>query len=141
MSTPEFTPLNRLEEVLLAAQRGEVQPSTLFDTLYAGKVFIMIDRPLDAGGQPDAEAQLLMLNSPDGRPVIAMFTAPERATGWPDKAPTFRHGLVVDFRWLVGGIPDGVGLVLNPGVEVGVEMSPSVVQKLRAGPTEKAPLQ
>lgn len=129
---PEFTATNPLEAILLDAQLGQVKPSRLFDLLCASQVFVMLNQPLGAGGAWVEGTELLVLEGPERAPVIAVFTAPERAVMWRGIATGFDHGLLVDFRWVLGGIVNDVGIALNPGSEVGLEMSADMVKKLQA---------
>ncbi len=133
-----FTPLNPLEAALQKAQAGEVQPSDLFGVLHDAQVLVLVDRELGPGGAWTEDTSMLVLNSPSGTPVVAVFSAPERAKDWPERAPAFRWGLQVEFRWLLQGISPQVGIVVNPDCEVGVEMNTEILGKLRqaiaAGP-------
>jgi len=76
------------------------------------------------------ERASVLMNSA-GTPVLAMFTAPERSGEWPKRQPRFRFGLLTDFAWLLKGITLNVGIVINPGLSVGLEMRPSTVGELR----------
>ena len=113
-------------------------PATFFQRLCEAQVFILIDKEIPEGGVWTEDIALLVLNSQSGIPVVAVFTAPERSVAWLAQAPAFKHGLQTDFRWLLQGIAAGVGVVLNPGSPVGVELPPSLITKLRAS-VEPAP--
>ena len=133
-----FAPLNPLETALQQAQAGERKPSDLFAALHDAQVFVLVDRELGPGGTWTEDTSLLVLNSPSGAPVVAVFSAPERAKDWPERAPAFRWGLHVEFRWLLQGLSPQVGIVVNPDSEVGVELTTEILGKLRqtvaAGP-------
>lgn len=126
-----FVTVNPLEQTLVDAQQGRLPPSVLFAALYASQVVVLVNRDLGVDGQWTEETALLVLNSPAGTPVIAAFTAPERIADWPERSPEFRHPLRVDFRWLIDGITEEVGLVLNPGLPVGLELAPEMIVKLQ----------
>lgn len=126
-----FVAANPLESALLDAQEGRAQPSKLFETLYSAQVFVLINQDPGPGGQWTDETSLLILHNQDRTPVIAMFTSMERLAGWPEKSQEFQYVLEVDFGWLLNGIMDGVGVVLNPGCAVGVEMAPEIIGKLQ----------
>ena len=131
-SSSAFAPLNALEQALLDTQEGRMLPAAFFEQLTGGTVFILLDKAIPEGGSWTSDTSLLVLNSQSGFPVIALFTAPERSIAWLAQAPAYPHGLQISFRWLLQGISAGVGLVLNPGSAVGVELPPSLVDKLRA---------
>jgi hypothetical protein len=61
-----------------------------------------------------------------------MFTAPERSTSWHKQLPRFEFGLLVQFQWLLRGIASNVGVVINPGHSVGLELAPEAVANLKA---------
>ena len=78
-------------------------------------------------------ASPMVLFNGAGMPVLAMFTSPERSGPWPKRQPQFEFGILADFRWLLKGITPEVGVVINPGLTVGLELSPDRVQELKAG--------
>lgn len=127
-----FTPLNALEQALVDARDGHAPASTLFEALFAAKVFTLLNEEPGADGALSGTASLLVLNSEAHEPLVGLFTAAERAAGWPEQAPAYRYGLLVEFRWLLPRLSDGVGIVLNPGASVAVELPPELVAKLRA---------
>lgn len=126
-----FIAINPIEQTLFDAQHGRLPASALFAALYASKVFVLVNRDVGVDGEWTDETTLLVLNSPAGTSVIAAFTALERTEGWPERSQEFRHALHVDFRWLIEGITDEVGLVLNPGSPVGLELAPEMIVKLQ----------
>jgi hypothetical protein len=127
----DFTPANDLEQTLLAARDGTVPASRLFEALFAARVFTLMNEAPGADGDFSEKASMLVLNSEGNVPMVGLFTAPERAEGWPAQAPAYCHGLLVEFRWLLPRLADGVGIVLNPGAPVAVELPPVLVGKLR----------
>jgi len=128
---PTFDALNALELRLVQAQQGELEVPAFLDSLLDEQVFVLIDRPLGEGGQWDEQTTPLVLTSESGEPMFAVFSAPEHATPWADQVAGFEHALQVDFAWLLGGIPAQVGIVLNPGFDIGMEMSPDAVSQLK----------
>ena len=124
-------PSNLLERALLAAREGKVSMQVLVETLLASPVFVLLDREPPKDGRLGPETRPLVLANAAGQTVFAVFTAPERANAWLQREPDFRHGLMVDFRWLLPGIADGVGLVVNPGTDLGFEMPAANVQVLK----------
>ncbi|NQD38121.1 SseB family protein [Permianibacter sp. IMCC34836] len=130
-ANPTFTPMNPLEQALVDTQNGRLLPAAFFPLLCDSQVFILIDREIPEGGSWTPDISVLVLNSQSGIPVVAMFTAPERSVAWLQRAPAFKFGLQIDFRWLLNGIADGAGIVLNPGAAVGVELPANLVQKLK----------
>jgi len=126
-----FEPMNELEQALAQAQAGRMEVTAFMHHLLASPVFVLIDKDLDAQGRWDDAATPLILGSSSGNSVLVIFTSPERSGGWPERHPQFRFGLFVDFRWLLEGVADGVGIIINPGSAVGLEVPPSGVDQLK----------
>jgi hypothetical protein len=115
----------------MGAQRGAVSINDFLASLVEAKVFVLLDKDPGPSGKWDNTASPLVLNSQGGVPMLAVFTAPERSSGWPLRFPQYSFGLLTDFRWLLRGVASGVGLVINPGSVVGLEMPPSGIEQLR----------
>ena len=101
-------------------------------TLVASKVFVLLDKEIGPNGVWDNSASPMVLTNAQGAPVLAMFTAPERSSEWAKHQPRFAFGLLTDFAWLLKGIAPNVGVVVNPGLSVGLEIQPSAVAGLRS---------
>lgn len=122
---------NDLERALLEAQAGRLATEKFLKMLLASQVFILLDKEIGPGCWDNSASPMILSNLASGR-VLATFTSPERSKGWPDQLPRFKFGLLTDFRWLVKGIAPGVGVVVNPGLPVGLELSPERVSELKA---------
>jgi hypothetical protein len=132
MTTPRFDPLNALETLLLAVQNGEQSTDVLLAQLLEAQVFLLLDRdPGPEEARADSAAPLL-LNNPQGQPVLAVFTAPERAISMTLAFPQYAHGVTVGFRALLGFVRPGLGLVVNPGAVAGFELPAATVTRLQA---------
>lgn len=125
----EFVPANDLEKSLLACQEDAAHWPAFVSALLASQIFILIDGepPPDAESEPKP----LVLESPSGFDALLLFTTPGRATPFAQRFPQFAHGLLVDCRWLLSRIGPGLGLAINPGWEVGLEMAPHGFAKFR----------
>ena len=122
--------MSTLETKLLAAQQGQCTASELFEELLASQIIVLLDKPIDEDGRWDATARPLTLNSPNGFAVMAIFTTHEKAAPWVQQSPSHVHALFVDFAWIVRGLAPGVGLAINPGDVLGLELQPETAQKL-----------
>lgn len=128
---PEFKAANLLEQTLLDAQLGKTPSSVFFNVLHDAQVYILLNQPLDEEGAWVEGTEPLVLQSEAGAAVIAAFTSPERADMWRDIARAYCHGEIVDFLWVLRGAVNDVGIALNPGSEVGLELSAEMVQRMR----------
>jgi hypothetical protein len=122
--------LTALESKLQAAQQGQCSAPELFEEMLASQIVVLLDKPIAEDGRWDAIAKPLTLNSPNGFPVMAIFTTHEKAAPWVQQAPSHVHALFVDFAWIVRGLAPGVGLAINPGDARGLELLPETAQKL-----------
>lgn len=122
--------MTALESKLQAAQQGQCSASELFEEMLASQIIVLLDKPITEDGRWDATAKPLTLNSPNGFPVMAIFTTHEKAAPWVQQAPSHVHALFVDFAWIVRGLAPGVGLAINPGDARGLELLPETAQKL-----------
>lgn len=132
---PTFDPKNELEQKLHAAQDGAISGEEFFQALMQSQVFMPVeDKYQIAGLQTSDKAQPLILkDDEDGLEVVALFTSPERAKPFLEAYPAYRGGLLVEFPWILERIGSGVGLSLNPGSDVGIDMAPEMLDALRGG--------
>lgn len=130
-ATDTFQAANNLERALLEAQTGRLSVGEFLNTLLSSQVFVLLDKEVAPNGW-DNSASPMVLSNHSGIPVLATFTSPERSDGWPAQLPQFSFGLLTDFRWLLRGVAPGVGVVVNPGLSVGLELAPERVAELRA---------
>ena len=122
--------MTSLESILQAAQQGQCTAPELFEELLASQIIVLLDKPIHEDGRWDATARPLTLNSPNGFAVMAIYTTHEKAAPWVQQAPAHVYALYVDFAWIVRGLAPQVGLVINPGDALGLELQPETAQKL-----------
>jgi hypothetical protein len=120
---PPFEPLNELERNLFRFQQREIEFPIFVKVLLESQIFVLLDYEIPETN-PRLTAPPLMLTSPAGYAVFALFTSPDRAASFVEQLPTFSYGLLVDARWLLSSLSPAAGLVLNPGWDVGLEMPP-----------------
>nr|WP_246333361.1 SseB family protein [Stenotrophomonas tumulicola] len=116
---------------MVQAQDGTLQAPEFLDSLLSDQVFVLLDKPVGPDADWDESINPLVLTSEADEPMFAVFSAIERAGMWSDQLPQFENALQVEVRWLLGAISDGVGLVLNPGFDIGMEMIPDAVVQLK----------
>ena len=126
-----FSPTNALEHALLDAQEGNRSSTDFLSELLGSQVFVLLDREIGPKGHWDESINLCVLTNATDGPVVAAFTSPERSIPWHERLPQFGHGLLVDFSWLLQGLGPEVGVVINPGWSVGVELAPEAVERLK----------
>jgi hypothetical protein len=127
----KFSPANSLEHALLDAQQGTGTPAAFFNELLSSQVFVLLDKEIGPEGRWDPSINLCVLTNAAGGPVVAAFTTPSRSTPWHERLPQFGYGLLVSFTWLLQGLGPEVGVVINPGDSVGVELAPEAIGRLK----------
>ena len=59
-----------------------------------------------------------------------LFSSPERAKEFVKQFPGFGGGLLSEFKWIIEKIGGGVGIIVNPGMEVGLELEAEMLNQL-----------
>lgn len=131
-NTPDLSqPLNAFEVLFFAVREGRQGIAELLDQLLGTEVVILLDKDPEPGDLQEGRALPLVLNNPQGEPVLAMFTAAERSLPMALQFPQFGFGLPVMFRELLKVVRPGVGLVMNPGTALGFEMPAANVARMQ----------
>lgn len=89
---------------------------------------ILVPSSADFRGAPE-KFQPLMFTSPQGTPVMAVFTARDRAARFAEMAP---YLATMTGRNVLAGLQPGTGLVVNPGSGLGMEIPPPDVGRMLA---------
>lgn len=126
-----FDPRNDLERQLAAAQEGMISEESFMEALLGSQVFMPVrDQDGIKGFQRSTRAVPLTLQSEEGIEVLILFTSPERARDFLRDFPGYQGGLLAEFTWVLERVGSGVGITLNPGWEVGLDLEPEMVQQL-----------
>ena len=131
MNETEFFPTSPLEHSLLKAKRDASSMGEFFTELVRSNVFVLADQAASPQSGFDSSINLCVLKNKSGSSVVPAFTAREMATPWHERQPQFRYGILVDAASLINGLESGVGLVLNPGQPVGVEIPSELINRLQ----------
>lgn len=108
------------------------------EALLTAQLFMPIYEKHDIGGlQTSHSAQPLTLDSGEGFSIIVLFTSPDRAKEFVSDYPGHEGGLLAEFTWILEKMGSGLGLTINPGWEVGLDMEPDTVQQLLASRAEQ----
>lgn len=110
-----------LERAIARAQQGTLTSATVLWTLVAGEIVFLSTGPVEPGVLP---ADPFLLN--DGSSTfLALFTHGDRATPFLEEG---RSICGVIGMHLLSRLPDGVGIVVNPGSKLGFEVPAAGVQ-------------
>jgi hypothetical protein len=131
MNPASLEPHNELERLLARAQAGELAGEDFLRELLLAQVFMPVYEKYQISGfQRSDQAQPLLLEGEDGSRLLALFTSPERAKPFLAEYPGYEGGLLAEFKWVLEKTGSGIGIILNPGYDLGMEMEPEMVQQL-----------
>lgn len=126
---------NELEKKLLAAINGELPPEHFMEDLLTEQVFIPIKDDKESGiqgFQRTTKATPLVIQDDDGINMLVLFTSPERAKDFLSETPGYSGGLLADFSWIVERMEPGFAIVVNPGIDLGMDIEPADVAHMLA---------
>ena len=124
----DFVPANDLEKKLARIGGGRTTPLKAFNFLMNSLVIVLV-KPSgegEAGG-----GKHLCLRGPEGKPLLAMFSSPERVTETMKHHRAYRQVVKMPGWQAVAALPEDRGLVVNPGAPVGFTVMPGELQKIR----------
>ena len=127
----DFAPANPLEEVLLAASRGDAEPVAFLDALRDSAIVV----PCEQTGTPD-EVEFPVIEH-QGRPYVPLYTSQTQAdTGAPEQDGWLKLTGAELAKMLTD---DATGLAVNPGGDLGVAIPPDAVAALKGATQERFP--
>jgi hypothetical protein len=130
-ATPSiFNPVNDLERALVSAQVGQTPVGSFMARLIHDQVFVATNHEIPATGDL-TDIVPLLLKSTTGQAMLAVFTAPERATPMVAHFPEYSWGLLTSFSWLLKRCTSQTGVVINPGWSVGIEIPADGVRQMQ----------
>jgi hypothetical protein len=133
MNENAFEARNDLERKLEALHDGNLSEADFLRDLINAEIFMPIQDNTSAGIQLSTSAKPLVVEDESGIPVMLLFTSPERAKQVVKEFPGFGGGLLTEFKWVLEKMDEGVGVSLNPVLEIGYDIEPETVKKLQAG--------
>ena len=121
--TQSFVPMNELESMLVKAKNGQVPVSDLMGKLVDSDVVL----PSGSEVLADGTGFEPLLFSKEKVQMVACFTNKSRIGEYVKMTP---YCLVMKGKDFLRGIPSGHGVVVNPGQEVGFDISPDGIGKV-----------
>ena len=122
----DFFPSNELEKWLLDAQEGRSTSSDFFSVLLSSRIFIPSQKEVSADGNG---LQPLFFDR-SGKAMVVVFTSTIRITEAFTKDA--KYCLEIPARNFLLGLPDGLGIVINPSHQVGLEIPPDGLKRMKA---------
>ncbi len=121
----DFTPLNDFEIALEQAQNGRLEVRELVRVLMSSELAVPSAEEVMADGSGFSP----LLFNKNGVQMLACFSGMGRVGEFSDMTP---YCLMMRGRELLRRVPSGYGLVINPGLTVGFDMTPDGVSRLRS---------
>ena len=130
--TEAFTPHNDLETRLVSLQEGRLDGNAFMRTLLDEQLFMPVEDEKNEieGFQKSTQAKPLTLETEDGNTVLILFTSPERAKPFVANTPGYNGGLLAEVSWILERVGSGIGIAINPGHEVGLDLEEDMVAQL-----------
>jgi hypothetical protein len=137
MDTP---PRNELEVLLAQMHAGELEPEDFAKRLLDLQVFMPVkdEKHVIKGFQASTRAEPLILEDEEGRRVLILFSAPERAKALTAEVQGYSGGILTEFAWVLRRMGADVAISINPGDELGFDFDPEMVAMLAALLPEQA---
>ena len=127
----QFETRNELEEKLLAAQEGTLGGEAFIAYLMDTQLFMPVKDSIGIEGfTSNTKAIPMTLKTEDDVEVLILFSSPDRSKEFMSDFPGYDGGLLAEFKWLLERIGAGVGVSINPGWPVGMDMEPEMIQQL-----------
>ncbi len=127
-----FVTHNELEEKLFALQTEKLAFDQFISELMTAQLFMPVkdDETEIQGFQKSSQATPLTLTDEEGTEVLILFSSPERAKDFLQSHHGYGGGLLTDFSWVLERLGSGIGIAINPGLEVGIDFDPDMVAQL-----------
>ncbi len=118
-----------VENLLVAMHEGQLAPEEFARRLLKEQVFMPVrdEKHRIAGFQASTKAAPLVVDDEDGNRVLVLFTSPDRAKAFLAHYPGYSGGLLTEFSWVVKRIAEGMGISINPGQQLGMDLDPEMV--------------
>lgn len=123
------TSRNTVEDLLVAMHEGHLAPEEFARRLLKEQLFMPVqDEKHKIGGfQASTKATPLIVDDQDGNRVLVLFTSPDRAKAFLAHYPGYSGGLLTEFAWVVKRIAEGMGISINPGQQLGMDLDREMV--------------
>jgi len=127
-SMDEFIPENDLESALLKAQQGDLPLSDLLAYLINQPIFV-----LNATNKlhKDLEKRPMAVWFQSDEDLVAAFSSMNRAISSQQKNSGFKHIIELPCGELLEIIAEGLGLVINPFMKVGLQLSAAYTLEMK----------
>lgn len=128
---PSFDPNAELEYLLAGAKGGKVSIITVYQALLRAPLYAMFDRAMDPSDL-DSAASALVFETSDMGKLMVLFTQPEHSDLIKADLGEFSHPGQISGEYLVNSLAPDTGIILNPGHDYGMKLSPNGLARLKS---------
>ncbi|HET9699762.1 MAG TPA: SseB family protein [Burkholderiales bacterium] len=120
---------NAVEDLIVSMHEGHMAPEEFARRLLKEQLFMPVqdEKHRIAGFQASTKATPLIVDDEDRNRVLVLFTSPDRAKAFLAHYPGYSGGLLTEFAWVVKRIAEGMGISINPGQQLGMDLDPEMV--------------
>ncbi len=118
-----FVPLNELESALSKTQTGSIPRKQFIQLLVDSELTVSSVTEI----MPDGSGFLPLLLKKEQAQMLVCFTEHERIGKYAEMAP---YCVNIHGKDLLQRLPEGFGLVINPGLSVSLEITPKEMPQL-----------
>ncbi len=133
-------PRNELERLLADMHAGLIAPENFAKQLLDLQVFMPVkdEKHVIKGFQASTRAEPLVMEDEEGRRVLILFSAPERAKALTAEVPGYSGGILTEFAWVLRRMGSDMAISINPGEELGFDFDADMVAMMAALLPEQA---
>lgn len=124
----KFIPMNDLEKKLSRIAGGRTTPLKAFN-FFLNSMVVVLSKPVKK--ETAAKKRPLTLRSPEGEPLVAIFSSPERAAPTQKRHRSYTDADLIPAWHFVSGLAPDRGIVVNPGWPVGFTILPEALKGFR----------
>jgi hypothetical protein len=121
---------NELEFLLQAGRDGNVSLGTVFQALLRSPIWVLLNKEVQEGDNPE-DIRALMVKDKEGGPMMVMFTEEEHTAEIRERNPEYKFPRQVPAAGILDSIAANVGIVINPGMSYGLQITADGVVQLK----------
>ncbi|MCP1727365.1 hypothetical protein J2T60_001330 [Natronospira proteinivora] len=126
----DFEIRNELEFLIQSGRDGMVSLRTIFQASLRANLWMVLNRKLEPGDSL-SKVQSLMATNEEGEQLLTLFTGKERCEGFLGKREGYEYPTPFPAPMLLDNMGENMGLVINPGLPVGIQISAEGVKTLK----------
>ncbi len=123
-------PLNELETRLFACLDGLIPREDFLNDFLNATLYILVDGEL-VNGELGERVPLILATAPEEPGLLAVFSHPTRGERIVEHFTEYIYPVMVNTRWALGTLGPGMGIIVNPGCNIGFEIAPPGAQQLK----------